>query len=217
MTLAWLRTLTGTMTALFRPCSRPMPSSKASQPEVDLQLEGRHLTRQERLHLFQPAWLIRRLVQDPAARLTMPRVMKHSWVTRGAQWPLRTVREMIRAGDTLGDDEAPEMPDFMSTLNVLDIPRQVRLAGATFISTAVKRVHDMAWPGALGTPHQPGWLELVLFLSCLDGVLTGRGFRVYCCPALLLPTGTLPGAAWRPAGTVRDGASTPKLHCSSSL
>ena len=55
----------------------------------------------------------------------MPRVMKHSWVTRSTQWPLRTVREMIRAGDTLGDDDAPEMPDFMSTLNVLDIPRQV--------------------------------------------------------------------------------------------
>ena len=55
----------------------------------------------------------------------MPRVMKHAWVTRSGHWPLRTVREMIRAGDTIGDDEAPEMPDFMSTLNVLDIPRQV--------------------------------------------------------------------------------------------
>ena len=59
----------------------------------------------------------------------MPRVMKHSWVTRSTQWPLRTVREMIRAGDTLGDDDAPEMPDFMSTLNVLDIPRQVCSGG----------------------------------------------------------------------------------------
>ena len=59
----------------------------------------------------------------------MPRVMKHSWVTRSTQWPLRTVREMIRAGDTLGDDDAPEMPDFMSTLNVLDIPRQVSGCG----------------------------------------------------------------------------------------
>ena len=55
----------------------------------------------------------------------MPRVMKHDWVTRSGHWPLRTVREMIRAGDTIGDDDAPEMPDFMSTLHVLDIPRQV--------------------------------------------------------------------------------------------
>ena len=64
--------------------------------------------------------------QDPKQRLTMPRVMHHPWVTKRGQWPLRTVRETVRAGDTIGADEMePEMPDFMSTLNVLDLPRAV--------------------------------------------------------------------------------------------
>ena len=65
-------------------------------------------------------------LQDPKQRLTMPKVMKHPWVTKRGQWPLRTVRETVRAGDAIGaDDEEPDMPDFMSTLNVLDIPRAV--------------------------------------------------------------------------------------------
>lgn len=58
----------------------------------------------------------------------MPRVMKHPWVTKRTQWPLRTVRETVKAGDVIGaDDMESEMPDFMSTLNVLDIPRAVPL------------------------------------------------------------------------------------------
>lgn len=63
--------------------------------------------------------------QDPKQRLTMPRVMKHAWVTKRGAWPLRTVRETVRAGDAIGADDEPEMPDFMSTLNVLDVPRAV--------------------------------------------------------------------------------------------
>lgn len=65
-------------------------------------------------------------MQDPKQRLTMPRVMKHAWVTKRGQWPLRTVRETLRAGDAIGADDEPELPDFMSTLNVLDVPRAVR-------------------------------------------------------------------------------------------
>ncbi|KAK9800910.1 hypothetical protein WJX73_010144 [Symbiochloris irregularis] len=68
--------------------------------------------------------LLKMLCKDPKQRLTMQRVMKHAWVTKRGVWPLRTVRETLRAGDAIGaDDDEPDMPDFMSTLNVLDIPR----------------------------------------------------------------------------------------------
>ncbi len=50
-------------------------------------------------------------------------MMKHPWVTRRGSWPLRTVKEMVRMGDT--PELPPVLPDLMSTLNVLDIPRQV--------------------------------------------------------------------------------------------
>ncbi len=50
-------------------------------------------------------------------------MMKHPWVTRRGSWPLRTVKEMVRMGDT--PELPPALPDLMSTLNVLDIPRQV--------------------------------------------------------------------------------------------
>ena len=49
--------------------------------------------------------------------------MKHPWVTRRGSWPLRTVKEMVQAGET--PEQAPVLPDLMSTLNVLDVPRQV--------------------------------------------------------------------------------------------
>jgi len=52
-------------------------------------------------------------------------MMKHPWVTRRGSWPLRTVKEMVRMGDT--PELPPVLPDLMSTLNVLDIPRQVDL------------------------------------------------------------------------------------------
>lgn len=50
-------------------------------------------------------------------------MMKHPWVTRRGSWPLRSVKEMVQAGET--PEQAPVLPDLMSTLNVLDVPRQV--------------------------------------------------------------------------------------------
>ena len=54
-------------------------------------------------------------------------VMRHPWVTKRGAWPLQTVREM--GGCPEEEDEInPQLvslPDMMSTLNVLDIPRQV--------------------------------------------------------------------------------------------
>ncbi len=55
--------------------------------------------------------------------------MKHPWVTRRGSWPLRTVKEMVRMGDT--PELPPVLPDLMSTLNVLDIPRQVDILSPT--------------------------------------------------------------------------------------
>ena len=52
--------------------------------------------------------------------------MKHPWITRRGSWPLRSVKEMVRQGDT--PELPPVLPDLMSTLNVLDIPRQVCIA-----------------------------------------------------------------------------------------
>lgn len=57
-------------------------------------------------------------------------MMKHPWVTRRGSWPLRTVKEMVQAGET--PEQPPVLPDLMSTLNVLDVPRQVSIcAGST--------------------------------------------------------------------------------------
>jgi len=63
------------------------------------------------------------LLQNPKERITLGKMMKHPWVTRRGSWPLRTVKEMVRMGDT--PELPPALPDLMSTLNVLDIPRQV--------------------------------------------------------------------------------------------
>lgn len=64
-------------------------------------------------------------LQDPKQRITMARVMKHPWVTKRGQWPLKSVREIIREHGKFVDTEEPELPDLMSTYNVLDVPRQV--------------------------------------------------------------------------------------------
>lgn len=63
------------------------------------------------------------MVQNPKERITLSKMMKHPWVTRGGGWPLRSVKEMIRVGER--PELPPVLPDLMSTLNVLDIPRQV--------------------------------------------------------------------------------------------
>ena len=63
------------------------------------------------------------LIQNPKERITLSKMMKHSWVTRRGSWPLRSVKEMIRVGER--PELPPVLPDLMSTLNVLDIPRQV--------------------------------------------------------------------------------------------
>lgn len=63
-------------------------------------------------------------MQDPKQRITMAKVMRHPWVTKRGQWPLKSVREMLRDDGKIDDDE-PELPDLMSTFNVLDVPRQV--------------------------------------------------------------------------------------------
>ena len=55
----------------------------------------------------------------------MARVMKHPWVTKRGQWQLRSVREMMKEHGRVVDNEEPELPDLMSTYNVLDVPRQV--------------------------------------------------------------------------------------------
>ncbi len=64
-------------------------------------------------------------VQDPKQRITMARVMKHPWVTKRMQWPLKSVREMMKEHGKVIDNEEPELPDLMATYNVLDVPRQV--------------------------------------------------------------------------------------------
>lgn len=64
------------------------------------------------------------LMQNPKERITLGKMMKHPWVTRRGSWPLRTVKEMVRVGET--PELPPVLPDLMSTLNVLDIPRQVQ-------------------------------------------------------------------------------------------
>ncbi len=72
--------------------------------------------------------------------------MRHPWVTRRGAWPLRTVREMVRAGLSPAEGDAADaplppagagfgntppgspaaLPDMLSTINVLDVPRQAR-------------------------------------------------------------------------------------------
>ena len=53
----------------------------------------------------------------------MSQVMKHPWVTKRGQWPLKSVREMIKETGKIDDDDVI-LPDLMSTYNVLDVPRQ---------------------------------------------------------------------------------------------
>ena len=81
--------------------------------------------------------------------------MRHAWVTRRGAWPLRTVREMVRAGLAPAEDDPADtprlpagaaglgqpslgpaapaaLPDMLSTINVLDVPRQARLHFTAF-------------------------------------------------------------------------------------
>ena len=99
-------------------------------------------------------------MQNPKERITLGKMMKHPWVTRRGSWPLRTMKEMVRVGET--PELPPVLPDLMSTLNVLDIPRQV---------------HHML----CGTIHRAH--------SCLQGQVSActdliAGGRVMCCHAL---------------------------------
>ncbi|KAK9839649.1 hypothetical protein WJX81_003229 [Elliptochloris bilobata] len=87
--------------------------------------------------------LSRMLCKNPRERITLGRVMRHAWVTRRGAWPLRTVREMVRAGLTPAEGDAADtprplealgkplpqaaLPDMLSTINVLDVPRQDHL------------------------------------------------------------------------------------------
>lgn len=75
-------------------------------------------------------------VQNPKERITLSKMMKHSWVTRCGSWPLRSVKEMIRVGER--PELPPVLPDLMSTLNVLDIPRQVHNCPTEYVYS----VHD---------------------------------------------------------------------------
>lgn len=71
--------------------------------------------------------LLRMLAKNPKERITLGKMMKHPWVTRHGSWPLRTVKEMVRVGEK--PELPPVLPDLLSTLNVLDIPRQDHLTG----------------------------------------------------------------------------------------
>ena len=64
--------------------------------------------------------------------------MRHPWVTKSGAWPLATLREMggCRGGGNASEEEDDRLmthpqlvplPDLMATVNVLDVPRQVRL------------------------------------------------------------------------------------------
>lgn len=69
-------------------------------------------------------------MQEPSQRITLQKVMQHPWVTRQGAWPLRTMKEMLRSGAGPDDDDDDienygQLPDLMSTVNVLDVPRQV--------------------------------------------------------------------------------------------
>jgi hypothetical protein len=75
---------------------------------------------------------LRGFLQDPTQRITLQKVMQHPWVTKQGAWPLRTMKEMLRSGAGPDDDDEDlenfgQMPDLMSTVNVLDVPRQVTL------------------------------------------------------------------------------------------
>ena len=50
--------------------------------------------------------------------------MKHPWVTKRGQWPLKSVKEMIKETGKIDEDDVV-LPDLMATHNVLDVPRQV--------------------------------------------------------------------------------------------
>jgi hypothetical protein len=86
-------------------------------------------------------------LQNPRERITLGRVMRHDWVTKRGAWPLATMRELSGcAAAAGGGDETPrgaanaaaaedclltnpaalQLPDLLSTMNVLDVPREVR-------------------------------------------------------------------------------------------
>lgn len=67
-------------------------------------------------------------LQNPKERITLPAVMRHPWVTKRGAWPLQTVREMGGVTEEEEEEINPQLvslPDMMSTVNVLDVPRQV--------------------------------------------------------------------------------------------
>ncbi|KAK9905511.1 hypothetical protein WJX75_001206 [Coccomyxa subellipsoidea] len=73
--------------------------------------------------------LSRMLHKNPRERITLPIVMKHPWVTKRGAWPLQTVREMGGCPEEEEEinPQLVSLPDMMSTVNVLDIPRQDHL------------------------------------------------------------------------------------------
>lgn len=90
-------------------------------------------------HLMMCSMLHMWCAQDPSQRITLARVMRHPWVTRSGAWPLATLREMggcCAGGSASGGEEEDDclvthpqlvpLPDLMATVNVLDVPRQVR-------------------------------------------------------------------------------------------
>ena len=89
------------------------------------------------------------VVQNPKERITLSKMMKHPWVTRRGSWPLRTVKEMIRVGER--PELPPVLPDLMSTLNVLDIPRQV-----TTVPLQTPHAFTFTCKGDAGTPLLKG-------------------------------------------------------------
>lgn len=120
-------------------------------------------------------------LQNPKERITLSKMMKHPWVTRRGNWPLRSVKEMIRVGER--PELPPVLPDLMSTLNVLDIPRQVlsfssglhllkRAACWVYIGSVVcfgQKLPYLPKPAALALePHC--WL-LVLHISGMSWTL----------------------------------------------
>ena len=63
----------------------------------------------------------------------MTQVMKHPWVTKRGQWPLKSVKEMVKETGKIDDEDDVILPDLMATMNVLDVPRQVSHPSQTLV------------------------------------------------------------------------------------
>ena len=92
------------------------------------------------------------LLQNPKERITLPKMMKHPWVTRRGSWPLRSMKEMVRSGEDLDEP----VPDLMNTFHVLDVPRQVSKRS---VSGSAQSVHSVQ-----------GSAEALRCWSCLFGL-----------------------------------------------